>query len=62
MLQEYQGLNLLTKAGIKVPSNSVANSAEDAFDQAIKIGSFYRTFFSSDRVLKISQKNIVKNL
>lgn len=38
MLQEYQGLSLLTKAGVKVPSNSVASSAQEAFEEANKIG------------------------
>lgn len=51
MLQEYQGLSLLTKAGVKVPSNSVASSAQEAFEEANKIGFFLKIYF-----LKLSVK------
>jgi succinyl-CoA synthetase beta subunit len=38
MLQEYHGMALLNKEGIKVPPFGVARSAEEARDQAKKIG------------------------
>ena len=38
MLQEHIGISLLEKAGIKVPPNGVAKSADEAFEQAKKIG------------------------
>lgn len=40
MLQEHTGISLLEKSGVKVPPNGVAKSAEEAYEQAKKIGNF----------------------
>lgn len=52
MLQEYQGFSLLTKEGIKVPSNVVACSAQEALEGAKKLSFF----------LKINLEKIVLTL
>lgn len=38
MLQEYTGMSLLSKSGCKVPPFGVATNADDAYNEAMKIG------------------------
>jgi len=38
MLQEYNGMTVLSENNVRVPPFGIATSAEEAYNQAVKIG------------------------